>query len=142
MAHSKVSMLEEMKKRGGEIMAMLLLEDAHIKPDHLAIPEHCDELRADFIRPAFYWLGSIYENEYRDVVKFRKQQPDHIWARYKKWGEFEEYREVRLLKEKINVLRAKIVSRDRPDFYKKSKRATLLKAKAKEKGRVPATESA
>ena len=123
MAHSKESMLEEMGLKGSYIMATLLEEGVTIKPDHLDIPIDALELRADFIRPAHHWLVGIYEKEYAAVRRIKKMQPDEMWARYKKWGGFEEHREVLLLKAALHTLRTLLVSRTRPDFFKKSKRA-------------------
>ena len=123
MAHSKESMLEEMRLKGGAIMAMLTEEEVTIKPDHLHIPEDAIELRADFIRPAYYWLGGIYEKEFVEVRRIKKMQPDEMWARYKRWGMSDDYREVTLLKSALHALRTILVSRTRPDFFKKSKRA-------------------
>ena len=122
MAHSKESMLEDMHLKGGAIMVLLLEEEVQIKPDQLHVPEDGADFRAGFIRAGFKWINEVYENEYAKVTRIKKMQPDEMWARYKKWGGFEEHREVVLLRDALSVLRAKIVSRSRPDFYKKSKR--------------------
>lgn len=140
MAHSKVSMLEQMGQQGKEIVGLLVKEDVTIKPEQLGFEDGCKDLRADFIRPAFHWLNDVYENEYSAIVKFKKQQPESIWKRYKTWGGFEECREVKLLAEKLNALRTRVLARSRPDFYKKGKRTKLLKAK--EKAGVPAAKGA
>jgi hypothetical protein len=115
-------MLEEMTLKCGAIMTTLGEEDVTIKVDQLHIPEDADQLRADFIRPAYYWVGSLYETEYAEVKRIKDMQTAEMWARYKKWGGFEDYREVLLLNAALSELRAKIVSRSRPDFFKKSKR--------------------
>lgn len=122
MAHSKESMLEEMRLKGGAMIATLLEEDVNIKPDQLHIPEDADKFRADFIRPAHHWLVEVFATEYAEVRRIKRMQPDEMWARYKSWGGFEEYREVTLLNKALSTLRKRIVSRTRPDFYKKSKR--------------------
>jgi len=122
MALSKESMLEEMRLKGGAIMATLMEEDVKIKPDHLHIPEDGMKFLADFIRKAHHWLVAVYDAEYAEVRRIKKMQPDEMWARYKKWGGFEEHREVVLLNNALVTLRAKLVSRERPDFFKKSKR--------------------
>jgi hypothetical protein len=115
-------MLEEMRLKGGAIMTTLIAEDVSIKAEQLLVPEDATDLRADFIRPAHHWLVEVYDTEYAEVRRIKAMQPDAMWARYKNWGGFEEYREVLLLKDALSALRSKIVSRKRPDFYKKSKR--------------------
>lgn len=133
MGHSKAFLLEDMRRKAGEIMAVLVGEDVSIKPDHLLLEDgDIDHLKITFIRPGFYWIRGVYEEEYEEVNKIKKLLPDHLWARYKSWGGFDEHREVVLLKDALIKLRAKVVSRDRPDIFKKSKRAKeirLLKTK-------------
>lgn len=143
MGHTKDSMLEEMRLKGGAMMATMLEEDVSIKVDQLHVPEDATDLRADFIRPAHHWLVQVYAKQYAEVRRIKKMQPDEMWARYKNWGGFEEYREVLLLKDALSTLRSTIVSRKRPDFYKKSKRnAKQNKTKAAQaKSGVPETES-
>lgn len=128
MAHSKTFMLEEMHKTAGAIMTILLEEDIQIKPDYLHIPENAAKLRADFIRPAYYWLNEVYGNEYYKVREVKKLLPDHIWKRYKEWGGFDEHRECVMLRESLSVLRRAVVTRSRPDFFKK----TIIAKKFKE----------
>lgn len=122
MAYSKESMLEEMRLKGEDMITLLTKEDVSIKPDYLHIPKEATEFRADFIRPAYYWIGHLYKTEYVAVQRIKKMQTAEMWARYKSWGGFEDYREVLLLNAALSELRAKIVSRSRPDFFKKSKR--------------------
>jgi len=122
MAHSKESMLDEMRLKGKVIMATLLEELVAVKVDQLTIPEDADQFRADFIRPAYYWIGSVYETAYAEVRRIKRMQTDEMWKRYRTWGGFEEHREVILMKNALQVLRNAIVSHSRPDFYKKSKR--------------------
>lgn len=128
MAHSKVSMLSDMSTQGIEIMDTLVREGVSIKPEHLNVPDGSEDLRADFIRPAYHWVADLYESEYTEITRIKAMQPDEIWSRYKLWGGFEDHREVVLLKEALNALRTKLVSRKRPDFYKKSTREKAFKA--------------
>lgn len=127
MAHSKSFMLDAMQQRAKEIMLLLTAEDVSIKQDHLSIPENASILRADFIRPAYHWMVEVYEVEYNDVQEIKRLLKPEIWQRYKAWGGFDEHREMVLLKARLSDLRQRLVSRDRPDFFKKTKIAKGLK---------------
>jgi len=122
MSRSKASLLEEMEAFGTEMMAILLEEDAVIKPRHLELPTNGEYYKMSFIKEGAVWLLQIYDTEYAEVQRIKKMQPEEMWARYKSWGGFEDCREVLLLKGAITELRAVLVSRSRPDLYKKSKR--------------------
>ena len=141
MARSKASMLEEMASLSDQIVVLLQLENVVIRKDHLTIPNDAYQYRADFIRPAYVWLCARYDVEYSDVQRIKKMQPAAIWERYKKWGGFEEHREVLLLNDALILLRSSLVSRTRPDFFKKSKRNAKHKIKAATTVETEATEN-
>lgn len=143
MAHSKAYMLAEMNVMGNEIMTLLLKEETKIRKNHLIVPEGSEELRADFIRPAYKWLANIYHNEYAKARRVRGLLSDELWARYKSWGGFDEHREVVLLRKACNDLRTALVSQKRPDFYKRTKyeRAKTGISKAKGSPRANAEAS-
>lgn len=122
MARSKASMLEEIRLKGGAIMSLLMEEDVKIKPEHLLIPKDAIDFKMDFIRPAHAWVVDVFRMEYIEVRRIKKMQPEEMWTRYKSWGGFEEHREVTLLNTALSDLRCRLVSRKRPDFFKKSKR--------------------
>lgn len=127
MAHSKSFMLDAMREQAAKIMDLLTAEGVAIKPDHLTIPENAEKLRADFLRPGFHWLYEIHDNEYDAVIQIKKLLKPEIWQRYKEWGGFDEHREMILLRERLSDLRKRLVSRDRPDFFKKTVIAKALK---------------
>lgn len=99
-----------------------------MKKDHLRIPENALELRADFIRPAFYWLEEVYSAEYTGYKRIRDLCTEEIWKRYFLWApDFDEHREMKLLKKAGFELRKRIVARLRPNFFKKGKMNDKLK---------------
>lgn len=124
MGHSKAFMLEDMHKRANDIMAALLKEKAKVRENQLDIPEDAGEIfKIDFIRPAYAWLKEVHEHEFQAYREIKLLLPEEIWERYEKWGGFEEHRECVLLKDATIQLRKRICSRERPDFFKKSKRS-------------------
>lgn len=102
-------------------MTMVKLEQ-----NRISIPEHCEQLRADFIRPGYKWIRGIEENQFAEVTKARKFCTDEVWEMYELLGE-EDLVEVKDLKKALFIFRTAIVSRQRPDFYKLTKRGDLLK---------------
>lgn len=133
MGHTKVFLLEEMKTTGETIIALLLQEDVNIKPDHFSFSEDVSILKMDFIRPGYKWLNTVLIEEFEEVKKVKRLLTDKLWKRYKTWGGFEDLREAILLKEALNTLRAKVVSRERPDVLKKSKCTKAIKTRQKAK---------
>jgi hypothetical protein len=127
MGHSKSFMLDAMHKYAGAIMTLLNEEDVKIKEGHLGIPEDATILRADFIRPAYHWLLGVHDLEYNDVLDIKRLLKPEIWKRYKDWGGFDDHREMVLLQARLSELRRKLVSRERPDFFKKTLIAKGLK---------------
>ena len=131
MGHSKAFLLQDMRIKSGAIVALLLREDVNIKPDHLQLEKESDQLKMVYIRPGFHWIREVFAAEFEAVLRIKKLQPKEMWTRYKNWGGFEDHREVVLLKEALTNLRAKVVSRERPDVFKKSKRAKEIKRAGK-----------
>lgn len=119
---TKAYLLEEMRMICGKIMGLLIEEDAQVKPDQLDIPADSDKFKMSFIRDGFNWLSEVFTTEYQEVIRIKKTQPEEIWLRYRSWGGFEDHEEVVLLRKAINELRAKVISRKRADYFKKSKR--------------------
>ena len=134
MAHSKAYMISEMRTMGAIIMDLLNGEDTKIKPGHLEVPEESEELRADFIRPAYKWILAIYNEEYVEAWRVKSLLPAELWKRYKSWGGFDDHREVVLLRKACNSLRTVLVSQQRPDFYKRTKYEQAKKKLHKAKG--------
>jgi len=115
---SKAVMTQRIKQYGDEIIEALRSEDAKIRPTHFDVPEDAD---GTTIKEGLDWLVGVYGSEYREIVRIKALQSSEIWARYKRWGGFEEHREVVLLRRAIHTLRMKVVSRDRPELFKKTK---------------------
>lgn len=137
MAHSKVFMLQVMAEKRNEIVSTMLEEGINIKEDILNIPEGAESLRADFIRPAYHWIVDVHAREFYNVREVKKLLAPEIWTRYRTWGGFEDHREVVMLREAMSDLRQRIVSRDRPDFFKK----TVIQKKMKHEAKLAETKN-
>jgi len=110
----------------------LMLQEANIKEGYLQVPENAEICRSEMVIEAHKWLERIHESEYKDVMAVRKLLPETLWTRYKAWGEdFDEHREVKMLKERLVIFRKAIVSRSRPDFFKKGKYNAEIKRRSK-----------
>ena len=109
-----------------------MLHEANIKEGYLQVPEYAEICRSEFIIAAHKWLEDIHEGVYKVVMDVRKLLPETLWNRYKAWGEdFDEHREVKMLKEALVIFRKAIVSRKRPDFFKRGKYNAELKRRTK-----------
>jgi len=127
VGHSKEHMLTVM---ASHLTAMdTALKHANIKEGHLAITEKAAELPVTMIREAFHWVEELFQCEFHGYQKVRKLCTEEIWTRYLAWEDFADHREVVLLKKAAFLLRQKVVSRKRPDFFKKGKVAAALKVK-------------
>lgn len=131
MGYSKEFMLEGMANMLAEMSPAL--EFAGVKISMLQIPEDAKEFKADFIRPAFHWLDSVYETEFKAYSDVRDLCSEEVWKRYFLWGDYEDHREVIMLREAAAVLKKRIYSKERADFFKKGKQDGQRKA-ARRKG--------
>lgn len=119
MAHSKEHMLTTIAEMVTTMKAAL--EFAKVKGTHLILHERVSEMPADMIREGFNWLVFIFENQYLEYTKVRALLTDDQWARYLLWEDFEDFREVVLLRKATFEFRRAIVSRCRPVLFKKVK---------------------
>ena len=124
MAKSKVEMLTEMIYISAKIKGVM--KQANLEMSRVEIQEHCEKLRADFIRPGYKWLLGIEQGVFTEVVKAKKYCSDDVWEMYSLFGE-EDLVEVRDLKKALFNFRTAIVSRKRPNFFKLTIRTALLK---------------
>jgi len=117
MSKSRTVLCDEMRVMVTHMAPMMT--EAKIKEGHLEIHEEADTLPADMVREAHKWLTSIFEKEFQAVKTVKRLLPDDMWKRYKSWGDFGDHQEVVLLREKMIPFRKVIVSRERPEFFKK-----------------------
>jgi hypothetical protein len=132
MAKSKHDMLTQMR-----LMCTSLTkfhEQLKIKEDTFELPklELLEPLHVNFIREGFKWIQKIYQEEFLKFNNVWKLVPPEQWARYRYMPDVDDLREVVMLKEATHKLRTKLVSRDRPDFFKKGKLNGEVKKKLKE----------
>ena len=131
MAHSKLFMLDEIKRMVAEMQSAF----KHIKTpeEHLVLPEETINLSADLIREGYKWLVIVFDNKHSRWLKVRSLLDESQWDRYFLWGGFENHREMVMLKEASLHLRREVVARTRPDLFKRSKLNVLFKKQAKAK---------
>ena len=122
--------LSEIEKMSSEMGTCL----QHIKgnKDYLSVPEGVEHLNDKWVEDAFNWLTTIYNGVYQDWLEVRKLLSEEQWKRYELWGGFERHREVKMLKKESIKVRTAIISRKRPNFFKKGKvNAAVKKGKKK-----------
>jgi hypothetical protein len=119
-----------------EIVSMTLamesiMAEAKVKEGHLSTHIESDSLPLEMIREAHKWLKGIFENQFAAIQTVKRLLPGELWARYKAWGGFENHQEVKLLREKMIPFRSELVSRNRPNLFKKGIVNALIKESAK-----------
>lgn len=101
-----------------------VFEKLGIEPDKFdfcLLPDVSKQLPAEMISEARLWCRGVFSDEFSKYMAVKKLLTDELWARYEKWGEFEEHREVVLLKAAAKILKTKLTSPHRPAFFKKGK---------------------
>lgn len=98
------------------------LLDSGVKEGYLDFDEtKAQVLPDDFINEAYMWLNVVYDLDYREWARARRNLPEDLWKRYEAWGGFEDFREVKILNRARAELKQAITTRKRPDFFKKGK---------------------
>jgi len=146
MSKTKISMVEDMRITLTEMSEIFEWADIEAA---LAAPSRAEELKVGFIRSGYKWLYDIVYPAFKEVMEIWKLLPREQWERYKRWGEFNEHRESRLLDERLLRLRKIVRAKTRPDFFKRGKINAQIKAldkkrdrsgNSKSKKRVPKTK--
>ncbi len=86
-------------------------------PVRLLRPTWDDLIPEDILKQGLAWLEKLYHTTYEDVQAIRRLLPKEIWERYDKWGDFESFREVVLLRERQTILRRAVWKR--PKLFRK-----------------------
>ena len=124
MALSRVKTLERINKMLaetaklfdiGKIRSVFIHEDSAILP-------------ADIVREGYQWLLAIHQGPFQKVIDIWKLCPEEVWDRYFLFGDFEDHREMKLLRGALIHLKKSMYRR--PVLFTKSK-ATKLIRKAK-----------
>lgn len=131
MGHSKEHMLTTIAEMRTTMKDAL--EFSKVKDTHLVLHDRALELPAELIREGFNWLKHIFEHQYKEYIKVRLLLSDDQWARYLLWEDFEDFREVVLLRKATFEFRRRIVSRFRPNLFKKVHVSGQIKAIDKKK---------
>ena len=91
----------------------------NINTDYYIVPEEYDR---DSLIEGHKWVSDIFTNEFSDLKYAWNLLTPQEWKAYALYGsDFDDHQEVILLRKAKAAFRAKIVSRKRPDFWKKTK---------------------
>ena len=131
-ARSKSDMITQIKLRWRVLESFR--EQLNILEEFFYLPENEDLqiLHVNFIRDGYKWLKAIYETEFAEFHRIWKLIPAKQWQSYKDMPDMDDLQEVILLKKAKFNLRAKLVSRNRSDFFKKGKLHGQIKKRLKE----------
>ena len=113
---NRVEMIAEMDSILNEMEPMIL--KVNVK---LIIVEGSEKLDINFIREGLKWLQNIHKSVYEKLMTVRALLTPEMWKRYEVWDCFENHRESIMLKEALAEFRKEIVSRNKPNFWKRSK---------------------
>lgn len=120
MGYRKVDMLAKIQRISAELAETFDREGIKVKPLYYTVAEDADKHIAR-VREAHQWMSDIEAFELLEVRKIYGLLKPEIWARYRSWGGFEEHREMKMLSAALAALRTKVISRQRPDFFKRPK---------------------
>lgn len=101
-----------------------LLEDMRPTMQRVKVDEkfiifaNCDKLPGYCLEDALTWLTELHGSAFKECQRIRRMQPEAIWAKYEVWGDFEDYHEVKVYNEKLQVF--KEACRHRPLIFRHS----------------------
>lgn len=72
------------------------------------------------VESGYRWLKNLYEHQYSDVMVVYRLLPETIWQTYELM-DCEEFREVKMLNEALEIMR-KYINKERPDYFKRKKK--------------------
>lgn len=124
----KSEMLEEIRTICSAIKKCL--EDSEIKEKHFFVHPESSELTAAIIKEAHQWLMGLYRLEYKEYLDIKSKAPESQWRAYKMF-DMGSAQEVKLLKQAIKKVRAKIINKNKPIFFKKGKVNVLVEQRKK-----------
>jgi len=113
-----------------KIMMEPLFIYGNIREGALSLPEDVDSLPMDVIREGQKWLASVFYCEFKEAKRIWNMQAPEYWHRYRIWGdEFNDHREVILLKKAMKIVKKRVCSHDRPVLFKKTELAKIRRKK-------------
>ena len=130
MARSKVEICEDVNGWLRDMQPLLV--KIKIKNCYLTLPEDAVKFPATWLREARAWIEALYLGPFMAAYSFYKELPPEVWERYAIWGETDQPEVVRL-KELLKRFRMAIVSRHRPDLFKRIKTDAYFSRKKKER---------
>ena len=97
------------------------LAELKIREGHLSLPEDLTIFKAATLKDGLEWIEAIWSKEYDALVRAKRLLTPDQWKRYELWGfeNFEDHQEVIILRRAQVDLRKVLVSKDRPDLFKK-----------------------
>lgn len=124
---------EDMLRLMGEMINNMepFFQEAGVRAGYLQIPKGSKKLNPDYIKQGYVWLREIETGPIQKVKNIKKSLPEEVWNRYKLWEDFHNHNEMVHLKRALNELRTRIVSRSRPNYFKRVKVTQAIKAEEK-----------
>lgn len=107
-----------------------LLIEAGVADEYLLLPNGVEHIDSKYLTDGYEWISQIYNSVWRNAHNIKRLLSDEMWERYKQWEDFEDAREVVLLKEALTNLKKQVVNTSRPVLFKKS-RIKLITQRAK-----------
>ena len=117
IARSKADMVADMRDKSNDIRKFFSW--AHIEDHYLHIPENAARYPMKFIRPGYKWLCDIFTNQLDEVIEIWRKLPESNWELAKALNRTET-REFKILRARLAHLRAVVIAKNRPDFFKKT----------------------
>ncbi|MCK9460597.1 MAG: hypothetical protein M0R80_13240 [Proteobacteria bacterium] len=122
-----------MRKKKHTLEGMYLIIEEMCKRVDINRPELPDKrvlnrLPKSVVDEGEKWLKAIFENEYLAVYSIRKLLSEDIWKFYDAFKtDFKDHREVKLIKERAELLERALMSLTRPDLFKPKAITQILK---------------
>lgn len=117
-----ISRIEEMKE---------LFKVLRINTDVLDfIGADVERMPAADIKAGYDWTEQLYEH-YKYLMRIWRTQEEDVWKRYLTWDNLRDNPTFKLLDNECKIIVKYMNKRNRPDIFKKTKRAKYAKSKTK-----------
>lgn len=104
-----------------------LMIEAGIADDYLTLPSNVHEIDLKYITDGYDWISQINNTVWRNAHNIKRLLSDEMWERYATWEDFEDAREVVLLKEALVNLKKQVTNSRRPTLFKKARLKAIIK---------------
>jgi hypothetical protein len=121
-------MIFEINDFNGQMEPLLI--EAGVTDEYLVLSDGVEYIDSKYLTDGYEWISIIYNTVWRNAHNIKRLLSDEMWARYEAWEDFEDAREVVLLREALTNLKKQVVNTSRPVLFKKS-RIKLIAQRAK-----------